>query len=43
VEGIEKLKNSRLFSRSQIFFVVVHTATRKNGSCVKVFREWCMR
>jgi len=36
MEGIEELRNSRLFSRSQTLFVVVQTATRKNGRCVPV-------
>ena len=36
MEGIEKPRKSRLFSRSQIVFVVVQTATRKNGRCVPV-------
>jgi len=36
MEGIEKLRNSRLFCRSQILFVVVQTVTRKNGRCLPV-------
>jgi len=36
MEGIEELRRGRLFSRSQILFVVVQTATPKNGRCVPV-------
>ena len=44
MKGIEKLKNSRLFIRSQTLFVVVrqqHVGTDAVWQLC-VFREWCM-